>query len=154
LLAKIKALAMLVAVFFNLGGEPAVPPPEPPAKAEVAMAVAVAPKPSAIEAARAEVRQAVSVHRPYAELRCLSCHQDAQGNGLLEPVNVLCMRHHRFGGKSHPMPGDMTCLTCHRPHTSDWPELLTQRKNLLCLSCHPIDRPDLQNLPDLVSASR
>ena len=28
------------------------------------------------------------------------------------------------------------CVTCHHPHTSEYPKLLAKRGNLLCFDCH------------------
>ena len=59
------------------------------------------------------------------EAPCLSCHSEKRGPFVYE-----------HGG---PTTGGMTggCLTCHEPHGSNNPKMLTRsRVDLLCLECH------------------
>ncbi len=63
---------------------------------------------------------------------------------LAEPVPQLCYQCHAAFGtmKSfHPPVKDGMCTTCHDPHDSAEPKLLTKPAKNLCLSCHP-DKTD------------
>ncbi len=88
-----------------------------------------------------------NVH-PVAET-CNSCHQSIstphpQKNKktfkLMEDVPALCFQcHPPFGVLKyrHSPVKDGMCLTCHDPHDSATPKLLTQPVKDLCTSCHP-----------------
>ena len=59
------------------------------------------------------------------ELPCLTCHNEKRGPFVYEHVG--------------PTVGGMTggCLTCHEPHGSNNPKMLTRSQvHLLCLECH------------------
>jgi predicted CXXCH cytochrome family protein len=72
---------------------------------------------------------AVSVHGPFEQGACETCHEraDAQNPGKAQVNNETCLAcHDEFGGKnavrvgkgkSHPA-GKETCTACHNPHSS------------------------------------
>lgn len=80
------------------------------------------------------------------EQGCSSCHTDphAKKKGVLSlsaPVPDLCFMCHdkaKFLKKNihSPVVGG-NCLTCHNPHASDAPRLLTQQIREVCRNCHP-----------------
>jgi predicted CXXCH cytochrome family protein len=88
-----------------------------------------------------------TVH-PVASM-CDSCHQSVstphpQKNKqtfklLQEPPDLCYGCHQAFGTKKdvHPPVKGGMCLSCHNPHGSDEPRMLTQPLKDLCLTCHP-----------------
>jgi predicted CXXCH cytochrome family protein len=104
-----------------------------------------------------------TVHPPVAAGDCMSCHDPhASDNALLlvEPVPYLCRTCHQdkndgkhilggYGlGDIHPIQGrkdpsrrnqELTCTSCHNPHSSSQPRLFTNETATtanLCLLCH------------------
>jgi predicted CXXCH cytochrome family protein len=87
----------------------------------------------------------------HGEQDCLTCH-DPHGStnrGLLvEDQETLCLGCHEAvpGTHFHPIGGTaidprtgtpVVCSSCHNPHSSDYPSLLTHDKaQALCLQCH------------------
>jgi predicted CXXCH cytochrome family protein len=55
-----------------------------------------------------------------------------------EPPELCSSCHDAFGKKSdvHPPVKDGACTTCHDPHSSNEPKLLTQPQKDLCTACH------------------
>lgn len=80
------------------------------------------------------------------EQGCALCHTDphAKKKGVLSlaaPVPELCFMCHDKAVFSktnihQPVAGG-DCLTCHNPHASDAPHLLTQQVLSVCQTCHP-----------------
>jgi predicted CXXCH cytochrome family protein len=80
---------------------------------------------------------------------CESCHQPVltphpqkktKTFKLSQEVPGLCFQcHTQFGTMKHihPPVKDGMCTTCHNPHDSAEPKLLTQPAKELCTSCHP-----------------
>jgi predicted CXXCH cytochrome family protein len=69
---------------------------------------------------------------------CTSCHSE-QINGM----HILGMEHLGIGESVHPVKGmpdpsnpskELTCISCHNPHSSEYNRLLVQRN--LCTKCH------------------
>jgi len=102
------------------------------------------------------------VHPPVAAGECMSCHlpHEADIKFLLrDEINKVCLRCHKdvgrkphvevyFGGKGHPLETrkevivggnkiKLSCVSCHRPHTSIW-EKLSQFEPPICEKCHKI----------------
>jgi predicted CXXCH cytochrome family protein len=82
---------------------------------------------------------------------CESCHQAASENGKTSMVLVatggeLCAMCHK--AKKDPVLHrpyrDGQCLICHDPHTSNFPRQARAETNVLCLSCHGVNRPDVK----------
>jgi len=98
-------------------------------------------------ACHARMLKTKNIH-PVAE-PCDGCHQSIapdhpQKNKktfkLTEEVPALCYQCHTpFGKKKnvHPPVKDGMCTTCHNPHDSAEPKLLSQPVKDLCASCHP-----------------
>jgi predicted CXXCH cytochrome family protein len=92
-------------------------------------------------------RQATaSVHKPYAEQHCDSCHAGGaeqalafQSTASLRDSN-LCMKCHDKVPTSHPLMhapvAAKACLFCHSPHESPLPHLLSAAQPGLCTQCH------------------
>ena len=80
------------------------------------------------------------------EQGCDSCHTapHAKKKGALSlsaAVPELCFQCHDKTNFTkayvHPPVAGGDCLTCHNPHASDIPHLLTQQVRQLCKTCHP-----------------
>ena len=86
--------------------------------------------------------------------QCTMCH-DAHGADndmfLVAPVNTICRTcHDDIAQKPHPVVNhpidgrpdpfrkgkEMSCITCHNPHTSEHPQLLVAPQMSLCQDCH------------------
>lgn len=88
-------------------------------------------------------------HHPLPEgrLTCSHCH-DPHGMDILKPpsgslalsrLNESCAACHREQSKPHAFEHAALrdgCISCHQPHGSINPKLLTERDNNLCLKCH------------------
>ncbi len=84
---------------------------------------------------------------------CENCHQavstphpkkNQKTFKLAQEVPALCFQCHTDFGKMkyvHPPVKDGMCTTCHNPHDSNQPKLLTEPQKELCSSCHP-DKTD------------
>jgi DmsE family decaheme c-type cytochrome len=77
------------------------------------------------------------------QMQCSSCHNPhgTTGEKLVDggSVNELCYSCHQnvrgpFLWEHSPVRED--CLTCHKPHNSNYPQLLRARVAQLCQSCH------------------
>jgi len=95
-------------------------------------------------------REGKFVHSAVA-MGCESCHQAAAENGktsmaLVARGGELCAMCHE--AKKDPVLhrpyGDGQCLICHDPHTSNFPRQARAETNILCLSCHGVNRPDVK----------
>jgi predicted CXXCH cytochrome family protein len=90
------------------------------------------------------------VHSAVA-MGCESCHQAASENGktslaLVATGGELCAMCHE--AKKDPVLHrpyrDGQCLICHDPHTGNFPRQARVETNVLCLSCHGVNRPDVK----------
>ena len=95
-------------------------------------------------------REGKFVHSAVA-MGCESCHQAASENGktsmaLVATGGELCAMCHK--AKKDPVLHrpyrDGQCLICHDPHTSNFPRQARAETNVLCLSCHGVNRPDVK----------
>lgn len=103
-----------------------------------------------------------SVHKPVKEGQCLKCHKTHVGrneNLLIRKGIILCRKCHSmvlkephavagFKRAGHPLRGrkdpnrpgkTFECLSCHLPHTSEWPMLYRYKAEVmfdLCVHCH------------------
>jgi DmsE family decaheme c-type cytochrome len=84
-------------------------------------------------------------HHPVREgkMGCSSCHNPHDGARpkmlLADSVNELCYQCHTekrgpFAFEHAPVRED--CITCHEPHGTNHPRLLTQKLPNLCWNCH------------------
>jgi predicted CXXCH cytochrome family protein len=90
------------------------------------------------------------VHSAVA-MGCENCHQASSENGktaitLVATGGELCAMCHE--AKKDPVLHvpyrEGQCLICHEPHTSNFPRQLRAETNLLCLSCHGVNQPDVK----------
>ncbi|MBM4038387.1 MAG: hypothetical protein FJ290_07725 [Planctomycetes bacterium] len=101
----------------------------------------------------AKTKKGATLHEPITE-DCVTCHDPHASNEkgfLTMPLLELCDTCHdktlaRARGKDKTVLSNhavmlegKACMTCHSPHTSKVPYLLTQKPKALCLSCH--DKP-------------
>jgi predicted CXXCH cytochrome family protein len=95
---------------------------------------------------------------------CDTCHEAQPGAAhpqkgkktfklVADPPALCATCHDSIGtkGQVHQPVKDGDCLTCHDPHASDQPKLLTQPKKELCLTCHA-DHAEFKHLHGPVSA--
>jgi predicted CXXCH cytochrome family protein len=90
------------------------------------------------------------VHSAVA-MGCENCHQASSENGktvitLVAAGGELCAMCHE--AKKDPILHEPyrqgQCLICHEPHTSNFPRQVRAETNLLCLSCHGVNQPDVK----------
>ena len=87
-------------------------------------------------------------HHPVPEghMNCVQCH-DPHGFDIMKPtrglpmarLNESCAECHREQARPHAFEHEAMrdgCTTCHQPHGSINPKMLTERDNNLCLKCH------------------
>ncbi|MGB7583635.1 MAG: cytochrome c3 family protein [Terriglobales bacterium] len=94
-----------------------------------------------------------AVHSAIA-MGCTTCHEiktegDSTTVNLTAPKDQLCLTCHEKS-KEETLHGPYDkgqCVTCHDPHTSDYPDQLRAEVNPLCMACHA----DRKNLADPVS---
>jgi predicted CXXCH cytochrome family protein len=100
-----------------------------------------------------EAKEHGSVHRPYQEKKCKSCHDTSKPGGLIAPPRALCLMCHGNivkGAYGHAPAVSGDCLACHLPHDSVFPSLLKHEKDKICVSCH-MERRVAQGLHDRVA---
>lgn len=87
----------------------------------------------------AEASKSESVHPPYGEKQCDSCHDKTKPDGLVRPRQELCFICHPDIIKEAFVHGPASvggCLECHVPHSSQSPSLLKREKSQVCGGCH------------------
>ncbi len=87
----------------------------------------------------AKAKGEASIHPPYEEKRCNDCHDKNTESGFITPAKDLCFACHKDflkGSFSHGPAAVGACLTCHLPHSSQYPSLLKKSKDQICLICH------------------
>lgn len=82
---------------------------------------------------------------------CEKCHRASSENGktTITPVATggeLCAMCHeaKVAPVAHVPYRQGQCLICHEPHTSNFPGQVRAETNLLCLSCHGVNQPDVE----------
>lgn len=86
-------------------------------------------------------------HPPYKERQCDSCHETPRGNKVVLIENggrALCAICHgdiekRIRSAKHPhgvFAKNDTCIACHNPHASPFPQHLNQAPASICSTCH------------------
>ncbi len=86
-----------------------------------------------------EVGPAGSIHPPYEEKQCDSCHDQTKQSGLIKPRNEICFICHPDIISGYYVHGPASvggCLDCHDPHSTAYPSLLKVDKKTLCAGCH------------------
>ena len=86
-----------------------------------------------------------SSHKPYKEKKCNDCHSKNKNinAGLLAPKRELCGVCHQGFIKGHNVHGPVAvgdCLACHLPHNSQYPSLLKEDSDKICVTCHQESR--------------
>lgn len=80
-----------------------------------------------------------SIHPPYAEKRCNSCHDKNTDSGFVAPRKELCFVCHKNFMKwdnAHGPAAVGDCLACHLPHDSKNRKLLKVPRADVCGVCH------------------
>ncbi len=81
-----------------------------------------------------------SLHPPYKEKECFSCHDENAQSELLMPQPDLCyLCHNDFSKEYKFVHGPVAagyCTSCHNPHKSELKKLLIRPGQQLCLDCH------------------
>ena len=83
-----------------------------------------------------------SIHPPYQNQECGSCHNSTQMGKLNRILPDMCYQCHEDFSKKYkvlhaPLYGGY-CTACHDPHSSSHEKLLTRKGQQLCLYCHNI----------------
>ncbi|MBI5385057.1 MAG: hypothetical protein HZA90_10265 [Verrucomicrobia bacterium] len=82
----------------------------------------------------------VSVHAPYREHKCRSCHESSYSQKLSCAVPELCLGcHEGFLAKAafrHAPAESGECTLCHAPHDANVRALLLKADPALCHDCH------------------
>ncbi len=104
------------------------------------------------------------VHKAFEEGGCIACHDPHQGESkmfLTASGSELCEDcHDELVEKAQEattvhkavLDEKRACLTCHNPHTSDYPKLLAAPVMDVCLNCHDKKiKTEYRTLPDLKS---
>ncbi len=80
------------------------------------------------------------LHKPFAEEKCKSCHDDGFSNSLIKPMPELCYSCHQdFGAKFQNLHGPVAsgnCIACHDQHEAKFEKLLKREGQDMCLYCH------------------
>lgn len=81
-----------------------------------------------------------SLHYPFGEGECASCHNEQSLGNMLEPQPALCYMCHVDLAESYnylhgPVAGGY-CSACHDPHRSTNEKLLRYAGDELCFYCH------------------
>ena len=84
-----------------------------------------------------------SVHPPYAQRSCDTCHDTAARMRVRENFLDVCSEcHERYFSSDvgHPPVAAGECIECHDPHRSEHAALLKQAMFETCIDCH--DEPE------------
>jgi predicted CXXCH cytochrome family protein len=81
-----------------------------------------------------------SIHPPYQDRQCNSCHDQSKMGKLVKSPPELCYQcHEDFNSKYkivHGPVGGGQCTQCHNPHMSANKNLLVRTNQSLCFYCH------------------
>lgn len=81
-----------------------------------------------------------SIHSPYQEKECATCHDQSAMGKFTELQPKLCYQcHEDFSSRYkvlHGPVGGGHCTACHNPHLSENVSLLKRTNQSLCLFCH------------------
>jgi predicted CXXCH cytochrome family protein len=83
-----------------------------------------------------------TIHYPYREKECASCHDENNKSELVMAMPALCYTCHDDFSKTYKyVHGPVStgyCTSCHNPHMSKEKKLLIRTGQQLCLFCHDI----------------
>ena len=103
-------------------------------------------KPENCVKCHADVQKGKVVHTAMSS-GCDTCHQAASANGKTTITDVatggdLCAMCHELekGPVFHGPYKAGQCLTCHDPHSSDFPKVTLAPTNTLCFTCHGVNQ--------------
>ena len=89
---------------------------------------------------KAAQQQVLSVHPPYQDRECDSCHDRSSASFLTAPADELCFLCHDSEpfemAYVHGPVAVAACTACHQPHQSKEPYLLLNPVMDVCMSCH------------------
>ncbi|MCH8253251.1 MAG: hypothetical protein IID36_12440 [Planctomycetes bacterium] len=80
-----------------------------------------------------------SVHPPVVMRQCDACHRTDRRMTVPDDTRTTCGQCHEdyFGDEVGHAPVSIgECLTCHKPHRSEFEHLLTMGVGDLCIECH------------------
>ncbi len=87
-----------------------------------------------------ELGKEYTIHYPYREKECSSCHDENSKIDLIMDQPDLCyICHEDYSQKYNYVHGPVAggyCTTCHNPHYSKGKSLLIMEGQQLCLFCH------------------
>lgn len=100
----------------------------------------------------------VSVHAPFSDASCDSCHKATfsfgtvgRGAGTKLPDSGVCVSCHESVADEHELMHapviTNACLWCHDPHQSFHESLLKEAPIQLCTQCHAADTLDNKRVP-------
>ncbi len=81
-----------------------------------------------------------TIHPPYKEKECGSCHDQNSMGKFIQPQPQLCFQCHNDFTEKHsfshgPVVGGY-CTSCHQPHVTESKKLLLRSGQQICFYCH------------------
>ncbi len=116
-----------VAFFFEVPAPSDAPPSD------------AAPQPPPPLAAKPPPPRFASLHKPYVQQQCRSCHDAAEKMQVRSDLIDSCREcHDRYFGPDvgHAPVADAQCLECHDMHRSEFQGLLKRDVLATCVECH------------------
>jgi len=100
------------------------------------------------DSALARVVTVYTLHYPFEEKECMSCHNENSPGEMVLPEPDLCyMCHDDFANQYEVVHGAVVlgmCTSCHQAHQSRYNYLLKMTDQTLCTQCHDLEQV-LQN---------
>lgn len=83
----------------------------------------------------------MSVHTPYSNQKCESCHTKIDSYEWKSDFCLTChtKKSDELSKEYKHVPAIEDCMSCHDPHKSGFEYLLKKESKTLCLSCHEVD---------------
>ena len=95
---------------------------------------------------KADRRPTVSMHTPWKEHKCDTCHTSDKSNQLIPDIDAACRSCHEKemkapeGKKLHEPVSKGKCNSCHSPHESSKPHLVRLGGEEMCSECHTLEK--------------